>query len=75
MVGTKQEIISKLQEMFSIEDDEVILIDLWTIKDFRDQSARDYITDEQIAEVMQNVDSDMKNEISYATVSLAVNGY
>ena len=75
MVGTKQEIIAKLQEMVSIEDDEVILIDLWTIKDFRDQSARDYLTDEQIAEVMQNVDADMKNEISYATVSLAVNAY
>ncbi len=72
MVGTKAEIIAKLQEMVEIEDDETILIDLWTMKDFHVQSAKER-TDEEIINAMKDVDNDMKNEISYATVAFAVN--
>ena len=72
MVGTKQQIIAMLQEMQSIEDDETILIDLWTMKDFRDQAVTER-SDEDVIETMKSVDKDMKNEISYATVCLAIN--
>jgi len=72
MVGTKHEIIEKLIAMLEIESDETIMIDLWTMKDFRDQAIGER-SDEAIIRAMGNVDKDMKNEISYATINFAVN--
>lgn len=73
MVGTKQEIIAKLQEMYDVEDDEVIVLDLWTRKDIKTVAVtNEPITDEQIADVMRCVDKDLRNESTYATVRFAI---
>jgi hypothetical protein len=72
MVGTKHEIIEKLITMLEIESDETILIDLWTMKDFAKCGAVER-SDEFIIQKMHDVDNDMKNEISYATVTFAMN--
>jgi hypothetical protein len=42
------------------------------MKDFRDQAIGE-CSDEAIIRAMSNVDKDMKNEISYATINFAVN--
>lgn len=71
MVGTKQELIERLMHDQSIQDDDVIMLDVWTWEDINDRSVTP-LTNEQIAEVMVCVEKDIRNESTYATIDFAI---
>ena len=71
MVGTKQELIERLMMDQSIQDDDVIMLDVWTMKDIDDRSVTP-LTNEQITEVMTCVGADLRNESTYATIDCAI---
>jgi hypothetical protein len=72
MVGTKAELIAKLNELYN--DDDVLLLDIWTMQDFVEQH-NGMLDDKTIINAMIDCDDIMKNEVSYVTVEQAINNY
>ena len=71
MVGTKAEIIAKLNEMY--EDDDTLMLDVWCVQDVMELSTSG-IEPETAIGAMYGAHSFLRNESTVATVFVAVNG-